>query len=233
MEGDREAEKENSPFQREDRPRIMFSNMDPTDKKELNHLLTDMYTDYTTEAAEVTHLIMPCMERTNNFLMALPTVKFVLDPAWIRDSKSAGRWLPEQDFLLKDKKFEEKFEFNLAKLLNNPERNKIFTGKIFYITPSVAPSMKVITSIINTAGGRVENHRRKSPKQIKELNKGGSINYIIITCSEDMHLVTDVLRAKQPIFTPELVFSGLMHCEMDFDLSRYMTTISHDQSDQS
>ena len=31
---------------------------------------------------------------------------------------------------------------------------------------------------------------------MKELNSGGSVNYIVITYEEDIHLVIDVLRAK-------------------------------------
>ena len=31
---------------------------------------------------------------------------------------------------------------------------------------------------------------------MKEFNGGGSVNYIVITYEEDIHLVIDVLRAK-------------------------------------
>ena len=31
---------------------------------------------------------------------------------------------------------------------------------------------------------------------MKEFNSGGSVNYIVITYEEDIHLVIDVLRAK-------------------------------------
>ena len=43
---------------------------------------------------------------------------------------------------------------------------------------------------------RVENRRRKTTDQMKEFNSGGSINYIVITCKEDIHLVIDVLSPK-------------------------------------
>ena len=57
-----------------------------------------------------------------------------------------------------------------------------------------------------------------------EINSGGNVNYIIITCEEDIHLVTDVLRAKLGVFTAEFVMSAVTRCEMDFDLSNYLTT---------
>ena len=71
---------------------------------------------------------------------------------------------------------------------------------------------------------RVENRRRKTTDQMKEFNSGGSVNYIVITCEEDIHLVTDVLRAKLGVFNSEFVLDAVTRCEMDFDLSRYLTT---------
>ena len=66
-------------------------------------------------------------------------------------------------------------------------------GKFFYITPTVQPSMQVLTNIITYSGVRVENRRRKKTDQMMEINSGGNINYIMIAHEEDIHLVTDVL----------------------------------------
>ena len=57
---------------------------------------------------------------------------------------------------------------------------------------------------------------------MKEFNSGGSVNYIVIACEEDIHLVTDVLRAKLGVFNSEFVLNAVTRCEMDFDLSRYL-----------
>ena len=56
------------------------------------------------------------------------------------------------------------------------------------------------------------------------MNSGGGVNYVVVTCEEDIHLVTDVLRAKLGVFNAEFVLSAVTKCEMDFDLSRYLTT---------
>ena len=57
-----------------------------------------------------------------------------------------------------------------------------------------------------------------------QVNSGGNINYIIITCEEDIHLITDVLKAKLGVYTPEFVLKAVMRVEMDFELSQYLTT---------
>merc|ERR1712071_392927 len=95
---------------------------------------------------------------------------------------------------------------------------------VFYLTPSVKPSITVLQNIIQFAGGKVENRRRKTTDQMREVNTGSSINYIIITCEEDIHLVTDVLKAKLGVYTPEFVLKAVMRVEMDFELSQYLTT---------
>jgi hypothetical protein len=59
---------------------------------------------------------------------------------------------------------------------------------------------------------------------MREVNCGGNVNYIIITCEEDIHLITDVLKAKLGVFTPDFVFNAVLRVEMDFDLSQYLTT---------
>ena len=57
-----------------------------------------------------------------------------------------------------------------------------------------------------------------------EMNSYGNVNYIIITCEQDIHMINDVLRAKLGVFTPEFVMRAVTRCEMDFDQSEYLTT---------
>ena len=50
-----------------------------------------------------------------------------------------------------------------------------------------------------------------------EKNSYGNVNYIIITCEQDIHMINDVLRAKLGVFTPEFVMRAVTRCEMDRD----------------
>ena len=61
--------------------------------------------------------------------------------------------------------------------------------------------------------------------QMMEINSGEYINYIIIACEEDIHLVTDVLRAELGVFNTGFVMSAVARCEMAYGLSRYQTTV--------
>ena len=62
--------------------------------------------------------------------------------------------------------------------------------------------------------------------QIREVNKADQDPvYLIITCEHDLHIVTDVLKAKIGIFNTEFVMSAVMKGKMDFDLTRSITTI--------
>ena len=60
---------------------------------------------------------------------------------------------------------------------------------------------------------------------MKESNQGGNISYIVVSCQEDVVLVNDVLQAKMGIFTTEFILSSVMRCEMDFDLSQYLSPV--------
>jgi len=207
------------------KPHVLLSSVDSSVRKEATEIVTKLGGVLTESPNECTHLVMGKLSRTNNMLMCLPVVKHVLTTKWITDSGEAGKWANEEDYILEDPEVEKKFNFSLSKTLGRSNRDKLFVGKVFYITPSVQPCLKVLTNIITYSGGRVENRRRKTTEQMKEINSGGSVNYIIITCEEDIHLVTDVLRAKLGVFNTEFVMSAVTRCEMDFDLSRYITTV--------
>ena len=101
-----------------------------------------------------------------------------------------------------------------------------FQGRVFYLTPSIFPSWKKLKVVIEAAGGSVDNKRRRNVEQIREVNKADRDPvYLIITCEHDLHIVTDILKAKIGIFNTEFVMSAVMRGKMDFDLTKSITTI--------
>ena len=136
------------------KPHILISGCDSTTRKELSAIITRLNGVLTENPKECSHLVMSKLTRTNNMLMCLPIVKFVLQTKWILDSGEAGRWISEEGHMVEDPDSEITYNFNLAKTLARTNRDKLFLGKTFYITPSVKPSMKVLTNIITYSGGR-------------------------------------------------------------------------------
>ena len=61
------------------------------------------------------------------------------------------------------------------------------------MTPSIIPTPAQMTLIIESAGGIVKK-QRSSVKKIKEMNRTG-LNYIIISCLADMHMLSEVTKA--------------------------------------
>merc|ERR1712079_261083 len=181
--------------EKEKEPTVLLSGLESSERKQMTEIVTRLGGRLTETPGDCSHLVMSKLSRTNNFLQCLPTVKFVLSVKWLLESDAENKFLSEDSFTMEDPVVEAKFNFSLAKTLSRASRDKLFSGKVFYLTPSVEPSMSVLTNIITASGGRVENRRRKTTDQMKEFNSGGSVNYIVITCEEDIHLVTDVLRA--------------------------------------
>ena len=44
------------------------------------------------KAPDATHLVMPVLQRTASLLQAIPTVSWILSPAWLRQSKEKSEF---------------------------------------------------------------------------------------------------------------------------------------------
>jgi len=111
------------------------------------------------------------------------------------------------------------FAFDLQKTLSLKSRQRLFVGKTFFLTPNLRPKVGVLSNVIEWSGGKVEIGRRKSLSEIKQINQGGNLNYIVVTCDEDVGQVEDMIDANLSIFSSEFVLSSVMRCEMDFTLA--------------
>ena len=148
-----------------------------------------------TNNREATHLVMPTLIRSPKMFCCLSTVKFILSPRWIQESSQQGKLLDEQPYLLKDTELERKMDIDLVKLLSLPQRDQLFKGKTFYITPSVVPSRSVLRDVAESSGAKVVT-QPKSMKTISELLQKDENAFIVISCPTDFHLLTDVMKNK-------------------------------------
>ena len=135
-------------------PCVIFSGLDSRTRLQLSGIVTSLGGMVTDQPRKCTHLVMDRLARTHKFLMSLPLVKFVLGVEWVVESGESGRWISEKRHMLTDPTMERTFNFSLAKTLAMSTRDKLFIGKVFYITPSVIPSRNILTEIIINSGGR-------------------------------------------------------------------------------
>ncbi|KAJ7084479.1 hypothetical protein B0H15DRAFT_849331 [Mycena belliarum] len=68
----------------------------------------------TSQLQECTHLIAPSLVRTEKLLCALAAGAYILSDKWAIDSAAASKLLPEQNYILKDKVNERKWNFRLV-----------------------------------------------------------------------------------------------------------------------
>ena len=140
--------------EKEKEPTVLLSGLESSERKQMTEIVTRLGGRLTETPGDCSHLVMSKLSRTNNFLQCLPTVKFVLSVKWLVESDAENKFLSEDSFSMEDPVVEAKFNFSLAKTLSRASRDKLFSGKVFYLTPSVEPSMSVLTNIITASGGR-------------------------------------------------------------------------------
>merc|ERR1712183_414137 len=209
-------------------PSILFTGFEPSSLSEMERMARDLGANVVTSenASIATHMVMPKLGRTLAFLCGITYVKYIVSSRWIQDSHKETTFLDEHKYTLEDEAFDDKFGCNTRMTLSKKNRDKLFQGRIFYLSPSIFPSWKKLKTVIEAAGGIVENRRRKDIEEIKALNKPGQDPmYIIVACEHDLHIVADVLMAKIGIYNTEFVMSAIMRSKMDFDLTKSLTTV--------
>lgn len=156
---------------------------------------------------------MTRVARTVKLITALTTVKHLLSTKWITDSANAGYFLPVDSYRLDVKELDETFKCELHKVLEMSNRNKLFEGKIFFVTPQVKPSLKDVKQMIELSGGVVEKSARPL-KKIREANLDKPGSYVIVSCPEDRILIQPFIQKGKhgvcQICTTEYVMQSIL-----------------------
>lgn len=166
------------------------------------------------EPEAATHIVLTELKRSYKLLFAMCSADHIVSSKWIVDSAKAGKFLrPDEYALHSDDKFRSEFRnCDVQAVLKSSTRKTLFAGKTFFITPSVRPEPKSIARLIEFCGGKVESKRRTNA-QIQQTNIQNPESYIILTCSNDIHLVYDLVRADSQnrfITTTEFVMTSIM-----------------------
>lgn len=175
--------------------------------------------EVSTDPTTATHIVLTRLARTPKLLLALGAVDYILNSKWIVDSAKAGKFLPTDEYMWNDEEFNEFFKCDIQETIKAATRKTLFTGKAFYITPSVTPEPKTLTKMIEFSGGKVE-PKRRSASQIAQANNTAPESYTILTCTKDMHLLVDLMKSNKPnrtICTTELVLSAVMQQKIEVE----------------
>uniref|UniRef100_A0A8D8J950 PAX-interacting protein 1 n=1 Tax=Culex pipiens TaxID=7175 RepID=A0A8D8J950_CULPI len=199
-------------------PHVLFSQIDNTEG--LMRAVMTLGGRIASGPADATHLVMTRVARTVKLITALTTVRYVLSSKWISDSASAGQFLPPDNYRLDVKELDETFRCDLYKVLESPARNKLFEGKIFFITPQVKPSAKDVRQMIELSGGVVEKNPR-SVKKIRETNLEKPGSYVIVGCPEDRIFIQPFIQKGKhgacQICTSEYVMQSILQQKLTIE----------------
>lgn len=169
---------------------------------------------------------MPYLARTNKLLYAICRGAYILPESWLKDSQMANKFLDETNYTFDTKEFNSQYKCDFNQTLNIKNRNRLFEGKYFFVTPSVVPSKKIVVDLIQNCGGVVERVRRSSA-QIEATNINAPYSYVIITHENDLHLVADLLKNKKEkirtVCNVELILSAILR--QTFEVEPYAVKI--------
>uniref|UniRef100_A0A1L8E2Q1 PAX-interacting protein 1 n=1 Tax=Nyssomyia neivai TaxID=330878 RepID=A0A1L8E2Q1_9DIPT len=162
---------------------------------------------------------MTRLTRTQKLMLAICVVRHVVSTKWLMDSAKEGYFLPVDTYAIHDGAFEENFKCDIHETVRNPNRAQLFDGRTFYVTPSVRPSVRELTQMIEACGGKVEKSRRSVVK-IQEANTQCADSYIILSCANDLHLLADLTRSGKQnriICTTEFIMRSILTQKIDIE----------------
>nr|CAH7749107.1 unnamed protein product [Callosobruchus chinensis] len=204
--------------------KILFS-MFPRDN-ELTKMIGEIGGSVAKDHKNFTHLVMPHLARSNKLFFAIAKEAYVVSEQWLKDSHDAKKFLPETSYSLSTKEFNMMYKCDFDQTLQTRNRCKLLEGKFFYVTPSVVPSKKIVSELIQCSGGVVERVRRSSA-QIEATSINSPYSYFIITHENDLHLVADLLKNKKDkmkiVCNVELIFSAIL--KQTFEVEPYAVCV--------
>lgn len=206
--------------------KILFTQFETPRLKELEKLVRELGGMVSKSYKEFTHLVVPKLSRTHKFLFAISKSCHIVSEKWLEESHSMKNFLPELEFVPCTDEFNQTYNVSLERTLQTLNRDKILEGKTFWLTPSVYPTKRIVSDLIESSGGKLERIRR-SRAQIEAMNTASPLSYFILIAKEDLHLVADLLKNKKDnqkvICNVELVFSAVL--KQHFEVEPYAVSV--------
>ncbi|TFK17473.1 hypothetical protein FA15DRAFT_761050 [Coprinopsis marcescibilis] len=169
---------------------------------------------FTDRHQDCTHLVAAGLVRTEKFLCALARAPYILKEDWVKDSAKVKRLLPEDDYLLHDAKGEAKYGLILEEALERARdhRGTLLKGKTFYLTPKINVGIQLMKNVITACGGQVA-PTQPTPRILKS---SPGLRHVI-SCPEDVHVWRALVEHGFPIYSQELILTGVLRQEISWD----------------
>ncbi|XP_064601096.1 LOW QUALITY PROTEIN: PAX-interacting protein 1-like [Liolophura sinensis] len=205
-------------------PRVMFTGYGGkvlTHLKEVVERLGGIVVD---DIKDGTHLVARSLTRTLKLFVGINVCRCIVTKEWLEDSDQEAKFVDESKYALKDRQAEATMNCDLAESMRRSRKLPLFKGLSFYLTPSVLPSRKELSTIIESAKGTVL--KKKPPLKTLQsvrsdkISHPGYSSYVIISCDTDIHLCRDLKAKKIAVHNAEFVLTGVLRQEVDFEIYR-------------
>jgi hypothetical protein len=120
---------------------------------------------WTDDIRDCTHLVVDKVSRTPKFICAINMGLQIVTSDWITASIKSGNLQEESDYQLHDTEGETKWEFSVSDSLNkardsaviskNRQVGTLLQGYDIHVTKNTEPSVSVLKTIVECAGGKV------------------------------------------------------------------------------
>ncbi|XP_076847339.1 mediator of DNA damage checkpoint protein 1 isoform X4 [Brachyhypopomus gauderio] len=155
--------------------------------------------------ADMTHLVTDKVRRTVKFLCAVARGVPVVTPDWLAKSAKSGSFLSPNEYLVKDKEQEKKFNFSLQEALRVARQQPLLQGYEIHVTTSVRPEPPQMREIITCCGARYLPKMPSVPKA----------QMVVVSCEEDRALFERALGLSVPVVSAEFLLTGILQQRVD------------------
>ncbi|RZF34362.1 hypothetical protein LSTR_LSTR008901 [Laodelphax striatellus] len=161
-----------------------------------------------TSPTDCTVLVAEEVKRSVKFLCVLGLGKPIVTPKWIHDSFEANSFLDPMKYVLKDRKKETQFQFQLDCSLRKAKESPLLKNYSVFVTPSVKPPPSEMKEIIESCGGRF----------LPKVPLKWPTNSIVISCVDDEIIYKKwKSRVKSfPIIEAEGLITGILRQNLKF-----------------
>ncbi|KAJ0098482.1 hypothetical protein Patl1_20419 [Pistacia atlantica] len=199
--------------------RIMLMNIAECSKKmQLTKVIENLGGVVTYDGSISSHVVTGKVRKTLNFCTALCSGAWIVSPSWLKQSFREGRFVDELPYILYDEDYVLKYraELKTAVLRAKARPGGLFKGYNISMAARVQPTVKTLSAIVKSAGGKV----------IARLDIANEMSKMIyIACEEDMEEALTAVKKGISTFSSEWLMNCIMRQELDLEAPQFAESL--------